>query len=141
MLGSKPQRRDREPPQWWQEATVNFFRFKIARMSRDDLGDLRAEIKGAIALVQSQLEARGKNNLGWWRKASAAKGFMAEKQHLLTQDLRRRQIELDGDKEARQHAHVQRQQERTDLLKSVRELAEAGDVQAALLKLVEWLER
>lgn len=133
-------KRDQEPARWWKTATVEFFKFKIGKLSDGELIELRDEIRGSLAVIQGQLESRGKTDFGWWKKASAAKGYMAEKQHLIKQELRGRQKGIDAKHGARLEIHEARKARKNECLKAVRESVAADDLPSAILKLVEYLE-
>lgn len=129
--------RDTEGRRWWQAASLADFTVKIVQMSDDDLMAMSEEIRGSLSMMQSQLESRGKTNLGWWRRTRAAMGFVAEKKHVLRGELRNRQRHrqtiLDKKSAAKR---LRRQRE----LAAIRGHIEDGELTTALMALVDLLD-
>lgn len=116
---------------WWQVASVPLFKERITDMTTPDLSALNAEIQGALTVIQAQLEARGKTNIVWWKKARASLGFISEKKGILRVELSTRQNSDQSD----------RKQHRIEVLSELRQQAEDGDVQGAVVGLFDFFIR
>lgn len=132
--------RDQQEPRWWQTINTGAFLIKVRSMQRDEIESLSTEISGALAVIQSQLESRGKTNPGWWSSARAAMGFMIEKQHLVRGELQRlnrltRAARVD-DKKGDERRKISMIREKH--LLEIRELAQT-DTTATIVALVDWM--
>lgn len=135
-------RRDQQEPRWWQTMNTGAFMLKLRTMTREEVENLSAEIRGAIAVIQSQLESRGRSNLLWWKSARSALGFMHEKQGLVRSELTRlnkvsresRVAGQDHDGQLRRRISKIREQR----LLEIRDMV-ASDPTAALTALLDWL--
>lgn len=120
---------------WWQICGVEEFRQRAAELTRVEQERLASEIAGAKSIVVAQLESRGRVDLGWWRGARAALGFITEKHRIIAAELQVRnatdQQHKKKGKSARALAHIEE-------LIAARALAEAGDVRGALLRFLDY---
>jgi hypothetical protein len=130
---SDSERRDVQPVQWWQESNVPFFTAKIADMTTPDLKLLCAEIKGAVSLMQSQIESRGKANMGWWRKVSQAKGYATEKHRIVRAELHNRNQQA-------QQSNTTRREHRLARLRQLRHKAVVDESVDTLALVVEMID-
>lgn len=132
--------RSQEENRWWQVMNTGAFRLKLRTMARIDVEALSSEIHGACTVVQSQLEARGKDNLAWWRSARQALGYMAEKQSLVRAELARlNKISRESRDGTRGEIHRHNTEIREKRLLAIRALVEANDLKQAMLDLVDWM--
>jgi len=111
--------------------SIEQFTTRIALMPVQDLESLVTALTGHIAVVRAQVDARGKEDLAWYRRARHALGYSTQKRHLLIVEVQRRH------KQGRE-LNQQRNQQRKEQLVQLREMA-LRDQEAALLGVIDWL--
>jgi hypothetical protein len=74
----------KEEPAWWQKGTMKKFQETIADFDASRLTELLAEMKGATAAIQGQIEARGKTNIEWWQRARQSLAYIAERKKVVS---------------------------------------------------------
>jgi len=111
-------------------------------MRDSELWALNAEVKGSAALIQSQLEARGRSDEDWWRKAKSALGFIAEKRGILKSEVTKRKAHQPppdlSKRREREKVQASRKEERRKRLMAIRHRAEEGDPAGAIVDLIDY---
>jgi hypothetical protein len=117
---------DPAPMPWWRTVTARAFAEKIRELSVPELQRVAAEMDGDVAVLNSERQARGRENDEWWRRATRVQGFITRKRKLVSCELN---IRNDEGTERRKQKH--------EALAVLLELAKSGDLQAALVGLLE----
>lgn len=118
--------RDIKGRPWWQSCTVKDFQEALASMETTKIEALDAEIEGALEVLETHLETRGRSDRDWWNRANLARSFIQEKQYLVEAALKQRK---GGKKPS----------PRRSKLTELREQAGSGETQEALVGLLDWL--
>jgi hypothetical protein len=121
---------------WWQDAAPADFRNRISTLNAYSLKTLGAEIRGALAFLQGQLDSADaeKRATDWWRRANLARGFIAEKQAFVQAELARRDEQEEGVLRMKTTARLSR------LLVSLDDARDARDVQHVVHDLLVLLQ-
>lgn len=116
---------------WWQAGSDKGFVDRVESMPLIELEATLGDIKGALAIIQSQLEARPEENgSDWWARARQALGIISRRSHLLKAVISRKNMERRGQNEMRKAV----------LIAGAREAIERGDLGAALSLVLDLLE-
>jgi hypothetical protein len=73
----------KEEAPWWRKGTAKKFQETIDGFDAERLTALLAEMKGATAVIQGQLEAHGKADIEWWQRARQTLAYIAERKQLV----------------------------------------------------------
>jgi hypothetical protein len=143
--GAKTSRDTPPEKQWWNRAPVQEFKERLQTMSIPELSVLSAEISGAIAVTQAQIEGRDRATaeLSWLHRARRALGFLTEKRRLVSAEQARRQAARHQERVTRSAAnvveHAEQEQIRHEKWHAAHAALEAGDLAGAVKCLIEYL--
>ena len=122
---------------WWQICPLPEFKERILAMHKDELEAILAEVRGAISVIQSQIEVR-KADREWWVRARHAQGILSERKRILVSEVHRRSS-------ASWSLRDERVNKLLDLKEEVESETFKGDLKPIVLDLInlliKWQER
>lgn len=119
-----------DAPEWWKRVSRKAFGQRIETMEIKELERLKAELSGALSVIQSQLETRPRGEDDWYQRARRSLGYISQRNGMVKAVINthneRHRLDVEGRK--------------TVFIADARTRLENGDVTGAVSVVLDLLE-
>lgn len=116
--------------EWWKRVSKSGFGARIETMDLRALERLRAELSGALSVIQSQLETRPRGDDDWYQRARRSLGYISQRNGMVKAVINTHNERTRTENEGR----------RTVYIADARSRLESGDVTGAVAVVLDLLE-